>query len=286
MQDSWPNTFIVGPPRSGTTSLFEYLRGHPSVYAPVVKEPTYFSNIVAKEPYVQAWAHQVRDEESYLELYAGAEDHPVRLDASPCYLFDHESLQRIHDRQPEACLIVVLRDPLAQINSHFHKISESLDLGSLREALAHPDWGWYLRAPPRYGDHLTALYDIFDASQIKALRFPDLVRDPSTTLERIWRFLDLASMDVDSSTFETHNSSQMPSNALAGLIVQLRRHTPLKHIPLPGSLRRVGNGLLLEDGKRPMPPGVRTLLAEDYRPQIREAERVLGEDLSYLMENW
>ena len=38
-----PNFFIVGPPRSGTTSLWEYLKIIPGVFMSPVKEPNYFN---------------------------------------------------------------------------------------------------------------------------------------------------------------------------------------------------------------------------------------------------
>lgn len=37
-----PNLFIIGAPKCGTTSLYEYLYGHPEIYMSPVKEPFYF----------------------------------------------------------------------------------------------------------------------------------------------------------------------------------------------------------------------------------------------------
>ena len=37
-----PNFFIVGAPKSGTTSLFHYLEQHPEIFIPSIKEPRYF----------------------------------------------------------------------------------------------------------------------------------------------------------------------------------------------------------------------------------------------------
>jgi len=37
-----PNLFIVGAPRSGTTSLYNYLKQHPEVFMSPIKEPHYF----------------------------------------------------------------------------------------------------------------------------------------------------------------------------------------------------------------------------------------------------
>ena len=38
-----PNLFIVGHPRSGTSSLHSYLEQHPDIFMTVIKEPNYFA---------------------------------------------------------------------------------------------------------------------------------------------------------------------------------------------------------------------------------------------------
>jgi hypothetical protein len=38
-----PNFFIVGAPKCGTTPLYEYLKDHPNVFMPQLKEPHFFA---------------------------------------------------------------------------------------------------------------------------------------------------------------------------------------------------------------------------------------------------
>src|SRR5258705_1172785 len=38
----FPNFFIAGVPKAGTTALYHYLRQHPQIYMSPHKEPTYF----------------------------------------------------------------------------------------------------------------------------------------------------------------------------------------------------------------------------------------------------
>lgn len=37
--ERWPNFFIVGAPKAGTTSLYQYLVNTPESFIPEVKEP-------------------------------------------------------------------------------------------------------------------------------------------------------------------------------------------------------------------------------------------------------
>lgn len=42
--NAYPNFFLVGPPRTGTTSFYNILRGIRGIYFPDLKEPKYFSH--------------------------------------------------------------------------------------------------------------------------------------------------------------------------------------------------------------------------------------------------
>src|SRR5436305_2567239 len=42
-QQRLPDFFIVGHAKSGTTALYEMLRGHPEIFMPELKEPWFFA---------------------------------------------------------------------------------------------------------------------------------------------------------------------------------------------------------------------------------------------------
>jgi Sulfotransferase family len=44
-----PNFFIVGAPKSGTTSLYHCLDQHPEIYMSPVKEPSFFASDIRLE---------------------------------------------------------------------------------------------------------------------------------------------------------------------------------------------------------------------------------------------
>jgi len=41
--NKWPNFFIVGAPKAGTTSLHNYLKEIPQIFMSPIKEPHYFA---------------------------------------------------------------------------------------------------------------------------------------------------------------------------------------------------------------------------------------------------
>ncbi|MDD2746811.1 MAG: hypothetical protein PHG39_04570 [Acidithiobacillus ferrooxidans] len=64
----WPNFFITGTVKGGTTSLYRHLQKHPDVFLPVFKEPHYFAQIHPK-PEREHFIEYVSDPREYLRLY-------------------------------------------------------------------------------------------------------------------------------------------------------------------------------------------------------------------------
>ena len=40
----WPDFYVVGAPKCGTTAMHEYLRAHPQIYMPALKELHFFGS--------------------------------------------------------------------------------------------------------------------------------------------------------------------------------------------------------------------------------------------------
>ena len=112
----WPNFFIVGAPRSGTTSLWEYLKKIPGIYLPKIKEPHYFSKNINSDLFL---SKPIRDKKSYLELFKNAKNLDAIGDASPTYLWDPKTPKLIHDVIPDARIIISLRDPIYRAFSEY-----------------------------------------------------------------------------------------------------------------------------------------------------------------------
>ena len=142
----WPNFYIVGAVKSGTTSLYAYLRQHPQVFLPTMKEPHFFTQPRPSPEQIHLIQY-VADIESYQHLYRGADRYPRIGDASPSYLWCEEAPERIHAVQPEARIIVILRDPVqrayAQYLMDFNEgVLDLPFMEALQKDWARPDKGW------------------------------------------------------------------------------------------------------------------------------------------------
>ena len=89
--DIWPNFFIVGAQKAGSTSLYEYLKNMPEIYMSPIKEPSFFSVKIIPENHPQ---EAIRDKKEYLKLFEKVKDEKIIGEASPTYLADPEAPNR------------------------------------------------------------------------------------------------------------------------------------------------------------------------------------------------
>ena len=114
-----PNLFIIGAPKSGTTSLAAALAHHPAIFVPAVKETRYFDSNTFYD-FEEDYPH--KSPASYLALYEQAKRSArYAVDASVFNMYSMDSIDRILDFSPDAKFIMVLRDPLAASKSMFRQ---------------------------------------------------------------------------------------------------------------------------------------------------------------------
>ena len=100
------DAFIIGATKSGTSALFTYLGLHPACVPSTLKEVSFFNN---PERYARgtAWYHA----QFPRRVYRPWRDYRF-LDASPNYLDDEATAQRLRAYNPDARLMVLMRDPV------------------------------------------------------------------------------------------------------------------------------------------------------------------------------
>ena len=100
-----PDLFIAGAPKCGTTSLYEWLKGHPQIFMARFKEPCYFARDLALEPSGYYLRYGV-DRERYLALFADAGGAKRVGEASTRYLYSQDAPRLIidDDSHPPAML--------------------------------------------------------------------------------------------------------------------------------------------------------------------------------------
>ncbi len=199
---------IIGAQKSATTSLYRLLQKHPHIHMPLDKEAPFFSQECLFD---RGW-------ESFTNGYfSGASEEKLWGTATPQYMGDYRSADRIYSAMPDTKLIAILRNPIDRAFSHFtmsvrrnmeHRSFSNMVDDLLREnALAHgrkslpPDhssgydngsgdihhylvWG-------EYGRILDEYLKTFRRDQLLVLFMEDFKREPEISIDKIMEFLAL-----------------------------------------------------------------------------------------------
>ncbi len=110
-----PNLFIVGHARSGTTSLYQYLKQHPEIFMSPDKEPTFFCSDYHRFPYLN-----INNIEEYLSLFKNAGNEKIVGEASVWYLPSLTAAKNIWQFNPEAKIIMMFREPVDFLYSDYY----------------------------------------------------------------------------------------------------------------------------------------------------------------------
>lgn len=120
-----PDFLIVGAARSATTPLFYYLKNYGEIYMPARKEPWFFSYADNPPDYSSPGAYDVVSRlEDYAALFKAARPDQIIGEASPSYLFTHDTairnIKNVYGGLYENLrIIIILRNPAERAYSHF-----------------------------------------------------------------------------------------------------------------------------------------------------------------------
>jgi hypothetical protein len=194
-----PDFFIVGHPKSGTSALYQMLRGHPQLHMPR-KEPSYFVPELLEG---RRYPHGI---EEYEQLFAAAEPGQLVGEATTWYLWSQTAATRIADVRPGARIVAILREPASFLRSlHLQFLRTDVENErDLARALAMEDERRAGRGLPRsstrprllfYSEHvryveqLERYRDAFGAEQMLVLIYEDFRTDNEAVLREVLRFL-------------------------------------------------------------------------------------------------
>lgn len=131
-----PDLIIVGAQKSGTTSLYAYLKRHPQIVPAFKKEVHFFDGGLS--PDENSYNKGEMWYRSHFPLRTKVNANQITFEASPLYLFNPLAAQRLASLVPATKIIVLLRSPTERAISHyFHerrKKREPLTIGEAMQA--------------------------------------------------------------------------------------------------------------------------------------------------------
>lgn len=296
----WPNFFVVGAQKCGTTSVYEHLRKHPQVFLPEKKEPGFFATGPAPgqpEPIVQL--RHCDSLEEYRRLYQGSGDYPARGDLSTCYLWDKDAPGRISEACPAAKIIIMLREPVARAYSAYlwNKWRCRETAPSFREALRQDNMrsktNWctsflYIECGMYYAQ-VRRYIETFGRDRVMVLLFDDLSQRPKELFTEIAEYVGIDPAGFGSANFsEAHNTYKMPRFQGAFRFARSKFSKELRQRVLPQPVQRWlrSSKLLYGTRKPPLDDESRRYLQAIYDPDLALLENLLGRKLPELRKSW
>jgi hypothetical protein len=208
-----PNLFVVGASKTGSSALHAYLDVHPAIQMSRPKEPCFF---VEREQLQRMWPVQAHNKVSYeLTAYlAMFNEQSARYhgEASVYYSqYPHISgvARRIHDFNPEARIIYLVRDPVTRTIRHYwQRAKELFEPLPLDKAVV--EGSIYVDASD-YKLQIDQYLKYFDRSSISVVSSEDLRTRRRETLEAIFGWLNLPPVEFDESDLTDRHVSPTTS---------------------------------------------------------------------------
>lgn len=295
-----PNFFIVGAPKCGTTALYEYLRPHPHIFMPEVKEPHYFAKDLGTYP-------RIKTPQEYADIFAASTaEHLAVGEASVYYLRSSVALPNIRAYNPEARIIAMFRNPVDMVyalHSQLLYVSE--------ETVGDFETAWRLQerrrggldVPPAirspllvqyaeigaFGTQTERVLASFPAAQVKLILFDDFAASPQRVYDDVTAFLGIPHDGRTDFPRINENKrarvawlkhfSRKPPAVLRDAIRGLKQVMGDTHI---SAVKKKMVGLNTAKERRPpLSPEFRAELVDGFREEVARFARLVNRDLSH-----
>ncbi|MBT8207819.1 MAG: hypothetical protein HKN07_10165 [Acidimicrobiia bacterium] len=266
-----PNFVIIGAMRSGTSSLAGYLASHPDLFMAPRKELHFFNR------------HYDEGLEWYRQRFADSTSQSAVGEATPTYIYDKQSIDRMAADIGEAKLIAILREPVSRAYSHYwFNRSRGYEPMTFEEALAaegqrldgadpltRARYSYVDRG--RYVDQLEHVATRFPDDQVHVLLVEDLKRSPAATYGAVCAFLGI-------------DSEFRPENLGAPVNAFYRARWPKLNQAVKGFPKPVRTAVKVINraDAEPYPPiesETRDRLRSEFSDSVARLERLLDRDL-------
>jgi hypothetical protein len=232
--------------KSGTTSLYAYLKEHPEIFMPAVKEPNFFCNDIL-------WAKSVRWYESLFksdnkkkafgEASVGYTKHPYYKDVP----------KRIFSLVPNMKLIYILRSPIERIYSHYwHNVYSAIESYPLERAISENPL--YIQTS-LYHYQIEQYLKFFEKRNLLVILLDDLKKEPLKVAGTVFNFLSVDSSFIPPNIYEVKHQTKSKrgrDNFLMKLIRRMPAYFYLSDL-LPHRLKTLSGFLLKKKLGEPEP---------------------------------
>lgn len=295
----YPNLFLAGAPKCGTTSMAHCLGQHPAIFAPSWKEPSFFGSDLTK-------CYSRQSEADYLSLFKEWTDERYALDASTSYFYSRTAPQEILNNSPEVRILIMLRNPIEAIYSmYFENRFEGIEtISTFEDALsAEKNRQIQDRSPKRglleqllyfriysYTENISRYHAVIGRERVQILVFDDFKRDARAEFIKVIEFLDLDPTCANTIDYSIKNAAKQPISRHVSRFAFSpgrigRAAKPFLSKAQRLRIREMINRVNTRAGSNPpMKPETCRLLAEKFTPEVARLSKLLDRDLSHWLK--
>lgn len=194
-----PNILIVGPMKSGTSWIYQYLKYRRDIGLPNgVKETFFFDRYYDKG---------VEWYSSHYQFISGKQYKQV-VEVAPSYFHCQDAPERIYNVLGDISILVTLRDPVRRAWSHYlHLRRYGYTSAPLKEAIR--EFPEILEAS-KYKTNLARWHNYFPERRVEILRQECLSQSPEKYIKQLCSVMSLSSIKYDSSLNQKYNKTTLP----------------------------------------------------------------------------
>lgn len=230
----FPNLLLVGGPKCGTTSLFDWLAAHPEVCGSSLKETYYFMD--SDNPMLRLRQDNLTDNyhdhglSRYNQFFQNCSPAAnIKLEATPHYMYQETTPTIFAQSQPQPFVVFILRQPSKRIFSHFNfsqnnllRIDKNVSFQQFTDALLNENFEtlknriydeqayFWLKNQLRYSryyEHLKCWSDQFQADKMIVLLFEEMIANPKATVQNLCRTVDIDPSFYNDFDFKASNQT-------------------------------------------------------------------------------
>jgi len=292
-----PNFFIIGAPRSGTTFMQKHLGDHPDIFM-AKGEPSFFCPDYTKSRL---------SKEDYLNLFKNNKGKKIVGEKTVFYLPSKVAPRYIYEFNPQAKILVMLRNPIQAAYSFYSKMvsigretitdfKKAWQKQNEREIKKDKTYKGYLKKRTliygelyKLGAHLESYYNYFPKENVKTILFNSLLKNEEEVYKDVLQFLNLP-FD-NKKNFSKVNPHTQPKSQLINSLLRIRGILPVekikktlgieKQIGLLGKLMRSNQKKIKRE---PLEKDFKIELSNFFKKDIKLLSNLINRDLSHWLK--
>jgi len=207
-----PNFFVIGPGRTGTTSLYHYLDQHPSLSKSAYDELGFFDvNFHLGLNWYRSLFPSI-----FTKFRIKLKTHFfMTYDVTPSYVRRPWIARRIKKQFPNSKLIIILRNPVDKAYSHYYQSAKFGETRTFEEVIdeeLNDISGWSVDSKDDcyfatkvensklargfYAEQLSVWFELFSKNQILIIPSEELASNTKNVLNDIFQFLNLPKYEI------------------------------------------------------------------------------------------